>query len=87
MNACKNPHCDDGKSTCGNPMHRVFWEYRRTNIAEMRPYVSGEDLTKISVSDVDSPDEDMGMVARNPKNHDDQWYVARQYFDDNFERA
>lgn len=27
------------------------------------------------------------MVARNPKNHLDQWLVARQYFEDNFEQV
>jgi len=61
-----------------------FQRYRRTNIAEMRPYIKGEDLSEVSVSDVDSPHDDMGMIARNPHNHDDQWYVARKYFDDNF---
>jgi hypothetical protein len=25
------------------------------------------------------------MIARNPKNHKDQWLVAAQYFADNFE--
>jgi hypothetical protein len=25
------------------------------------------------------------MIARNPKNHKDQWLVAKQYFTDNFE--
>ena len=25
------------------------------------------------------------MIARNPKNHADQWLVAAQYFADNFE--
>jgi len=64
-----------------------FKKYRRTNIAEMRPYVLGEDLTKISVADVDNPEKDMGMIARNPKNYNDQWYVARQYFEDNFEEV
>lgn len=60
-------------------------QYRRTNIAEMRPYVPGEDLSGISVSDTDNPETDRGMIARNPKNHEDQWYVARKYFEDNFE--
>jgi len=59
--------------------------YRRKGIAEMRPYVKGEDLTGISVSEQDDPPNDMGMIARNPENHDDQWYVARKYFEDNFE--
>lgn len=59
--------------------------YRRTNIAEMRPYVLGESLDGVSVSEVDDPENDLGMIARNPKNHEDQWYVARKYFGDNFE--
>lgn len=25
------------------------------------------------------------MIARNPKNHNDQWLVAKEYFQDNFE--
>lgn len=25
------------------------------------------------------------MIARNPKNHDDQWLVAQDYFRENFE--
>ena len=60
-------------------------KYRRTNIAEMRPYIKGETLEGISVSDVDYPPTDMGMIARNPQNHMDQWYVARKYFEENFE--
>lgn len=44
-----------------------FKKYRRTNIAEMRPYVKGEDLLSISVSATDNPEEDMGMIARNPQ--------------------
>lgn len=63
-----------------------FKQYRRTNVAEMRPYIKGESLAGISVSPEDKhPEDDMGMIARNPKNHKDQWYVNRQYFEDNFE--
>ena len=64
-----------------------FKQYRRINIAEMRPYEPGEDLTGVSVSDVDDPPRDLGMIARNPNNHADKWYVARQYFIDNFEEV
>lgn len=60
-------------------------QYKRKGLSEMRPYVLGEDLTNISVSLEDSPETDMGMVARNPQNHDDQWYVARAYFEENLE--
>ena len=28
-----------------------------------------------------------GYIARNPKNHDDLWYVAKKYFDENLEEA
>ncbi len=62
-----------------------FNQYKRKGLSEMRSYVKGEDLSKISVSDTDDPENDMGMVARNPKDHNDQWYVAKKYFEDNLE--
>jgi hypothetical protein len=68
-----------------------FKQYRRTQIAEMRPYVEGEDLHKLPVLSISQVDFDNGspkagdMIARNPKNHIDQWLVAAQYFKDNFE--
>lgn len=65
-------------------MSELFEEYIRSNVAEMRPYVKGEDLTLISVSRTDDPETDLGMIARNPENHEDVWYVARAYFEDNF---
>lgn len=67
-----------------------FKKYQRTQIAEMRPYVKGEKLNlKVSVSkaDKDNGSPKVGdMIARNPKNHDDQWLVAKKYFKDNFEQ-
>lgn len=65
-----------------------FKQYRRKQIAELRPWVQGEILSGISIS---APDFAAGspkigdMIARNPKNHADQWLVAAQYFADNFE--
>jgi len=64
-----------------------FKKYTRKGFSEMRFYEAGEDLSEISVSDQDSPETDMGMVARNPKNHKDMWYVAKKYFEDNLELA
>jgi hypothetical protein len=65
-----------------------FKKYRRSQVAELREYEEGEDITGISISGADrnagSP-KDGDMVARNPKNHADQWLVAKQYFEDNFE--
>ena len=62
-------------------------QYKRKGLSEMRLYVNGEDLTGISVSDADKALDtlDGGYIARNPKNHKDQWYVAKKYFDDNLE--
>ena len=66
----------------------TFAKYRRKQIAELRPYMKGERLDGVSISDEDkkagSP-KSGDMIARNPKNHDDQWLVAAQYFADNFE--
>ena len=67
-----------------------FKQYRRTQIAEMRPFVLGENLADHNVS-VSSVDLEAGspkpgdMIARNPKNHADMWLVAAKYFADNFE--
>jgi hypothetical protein len=67
-----------------------FKQYRRKQIAELRPYDQGENIDSISVSDADakagSPKAG-DMIARNPGNHEDQWLVAAQYFADNFEAA
>lgn len=66
----------------------TFAQYRRKQIAELRPYVPGERLDDVSISAVDhaagSPKAG-DMIARNPKDHADQWLVAARYFADNFE--
>lgn len=64
-----------------------FKQYKRKGLSEMRPYIAGEDMTSISVSDADKalPTLEGGYIARNPVNHNDQWYVAKKYFDDNLE--
>ncbi len=45
---------------------------------EFRVSISGSDLAAGSPKIGD-------MIARNPKNHKDQWLVAKKYFQDNFE--
>lgn len=61
-----------------------FQRYRRKgNLAQMRPYREGEDLSGVSVSAEDTP-ELGGMIARNPENERDQWYVGKDYFAANF---
>ena len=66
-----------------------FKQYRRKSVSEMRPYAEGETLdAKVSISEADlkSGSPKVGdMIARNPKNHNDQWLVAKAYFEDNLE--
>ena len=65
-----------------------FVQYRRKQIAELRPYVTGENVEHVSISgeDIKAGSPKAGdMIARNPKNHQDQWLVAAKYFADNFE--
>ena len=69
-------------------MTNEFKQYRRKQIAELRPYNSGESMNGVSISpeDIKNGSPKPGdMIARNPKNHADQWLVAAQYFADNFE--
>lgn len=60
--------------------------YRKKSIQPMRPYIEGEDMKDISVAECDTP-EIGGMIAHNPDNPKDQWYVAKQYFIDNYEQV
>jgi hypothetical protein len=81
-----------------------FKEYRRKQIAELRPvtqndiehYKSSCTIEKvpafmewrvsISAEDLKNGSPKIGdMIARNPKNHLDEWLVAELYFNDNFE--
>jgi hypothetical protein len=69
-------------------MSDKFQQYRRSQIAELRPYEPGESIEGISIS---ATDKEAGspkpgdMIARNPKHHADQWLVPAKYFADNFE--
>lgn len=69
----------------------MFQKFKRKEMAELRPYIEGEVLPEavsISKADKDNGSPRAGdMIARNPKNHDDQWLVAEQYFKDNFDPA
>lgn len=58
--------------------------YRRTGVMLMRPYEPGEDLSNISVSQQDHPKAG-GMIAQNPENALDQWYIDPTHFVNRFE--
>jgi len=77
----------------------MFKNYKKTQIAELRPVTQEEielgrliitktpNRNSISVSQtnlVNGSPKQGDMIARNLKNHNDQWLVAEQYFKDNF---
>lgn len=80
-----------------------FKKYKRSQIAEIREVdtadlyrfanygkieYSWSGVISISQADLDNGSPKIGdMIARNPKNHLDQWLIAEQYFKDNFENA
>ena len=72
---------------------KQFKKYRRTNIAEMRPVTAEEAMNKSLASNISISPQDkengspylQDMIARNLKNHNDQWLVAEKYFKGNFE--
>lgn len=67
-----------------------YKRYRRTQRAEMRPWVYGEDMTGVSVSEADraagSPKQG-DMIARDPADHKDRWLVSESYFKANFDEV
>ena len=81
-------------------MIKEFKKYKRKQIAEIRE-VTVEDILfmskdmsqstvsyPISISDFDKENGSPrigDMIARNPKDHNDQWLIAEQYFKENFE--
>ena len=57
--------------------------YVKKLLQPMRPYILGEDVSGISVNQEDTL-QIGGMVAHNPDNPDDRWYVAKLYFEKNY---
>jgi hypothetical protein len=60
-----------------------YKNYIKKALQQMRPYIPGEDLTEISVWDHDTPEEG-GMIALNPDDPQDKWYVAKKFCEDNY---
>lgn len=67
-----------------------FKNYRKTGVVEMAPWTPDVDMDRVSVSASDkengSPKEG-DMIARNVDNHDDQWLVAEDFFNKNYEEV
>lgn len=65
-----------------------FKQYRRKSISEMCEWEEGMDMNRVSISETDKENGSpkLGdLIARNPKNHEDMWLVAKEYADDNLE--
>ena len=61
-------------------------EFKERNL--LSAHETKDNIIEVSISDVDllNGSPKIGdMIARNPKNHLDQWLVAEKYFNDNFE--
>jgi hypothetical protein len=71
-------------------------EMRPVTDADIKAFKSDKNLHslrdtefRVSISDADKANGSPkigDMIARNPKNHEDQWLVSKQYFEDNFEK-
>ena len=56
--------------------------------------IQGGNMTKVSFSE---PDAELGLsnpelfeqgyIARNPDNHEDKWYISKEYYDKNLEEV
>ena len=70
-----------------------FKQYNKKQIAELRPVEKNDTKENLQLNGVSISEPDLNngspkpgdMIARNPKNHKDQWLVSEQYFKDNFE--
>jgi len=71
------------QTTKGKVIMSEFKNYIKKTLQPMRPYIPGEDLTGISVWNGDVPKEG-GMIAQNPKDPKDTWYVAKKFFEENY---
>ena len=56
--------------------------YRKTGMINARPYIQGESLEGVSVSDRDNPREG-GWIACNPNDHLDCWFINKKFFEEN----
>jgi len=60
--------------------------YIKQTLQPMDKWTPKYDMTGVSVWDGDTP-EIGGMVAQNPKDATDRWYVAKAFFEENYKLA
>lgn len=67
-----------------------YKNYVKNAVQPLRPYVPGEDLTGVSISEEDKKNGSPkvgDMIAKNPKSLGDRWLVAKKFFEDNYIEA
>jgi hypothetical protein len=62
-----------------------FKKFRKKNLVEIRPYVEGEDLSKLSSKNVGHKPTVGDMIVRDPEKPSDQWLITAEYFAANYE--
>lgn len=61
-------------------------QYNNKGELELHVYDNNYTVVSISQEDIKNGSPKIGdMIARNPNNYYDQWLVAEEYFNDNFE--
>lgn len=61
-----------------------FVEYRKRGTQLMRPYIVGEDMSNVSVTPNVKPTVG-GMIAIARDDLSDKWYIAPNFFKNNYE--
>ena len=61
-----------------------FKNYKKNNVQPMRPYEVGEDMTNINVDETTIPALG-GMIAIDPQNLSDRWYISPEFFAANYD--
>jgi len=68
----------------------MFKKFRKAGVTELRPYVYGEPMNGIVISELDKKNgsPQVGdMIARDPANPRDQWLICESYFRANYEEV
>jgi hypothetical protein len=64
-----------------------------SELIQVQEYISqvGDDFDKVSISEPDKKLDfetfKQGFIARNPDNHNDMWYISKEYYDKNLEEV
>ena len=63
-----------------------FTEYNRIGKVQIRPYIPGEIMSNISVSEADKGCTE-GYIARDNDNPEDKWFISADFFAKNYAAA